>query len=77
MANLVMPIGDPRDGFFYPTITLLINSYILAHRIRISEILPWDRKAHDELFFSHLFKVFWSAHKKPKNVKILTFYLLD
>ena len=22
-----MPNGDPRDGFFYPTLTLMINSY--------------------------------------------------
>ena len=24
---LVMPIGDLRDGFFYPTLTLIIDSY--------------------------------------------------
>ena len=23
-----MPHGDPRDGFFYPTLTLMIDSYI-------------------------------------------------
>ena len=22
-----MPIGDPQDGFFYPNLTLMINSY--------------------------------------------------
>ena len=27
LATLVMPIGDPRDGFFYPTLTLMIDSY--------------------------------------------------
>ena len=27
-ASLVMPIGDPRDGFFYPTLTLMIDPYI-------------------------------------------------
>ena len=26
-ASLVMPISDPRDRFFYPTLTLLIDSY--------------------------------------------------
>ena len=26
-ASLVMPIGDPRDGFFYPTSTLMIDYY--------------------------------------------------
>ena len=24
-----MPKGDPRDGFFYPTLTLMIDSYNL------------------------------------------------
>ena len=26
-ASLVMPNGDPRDGFFYPTRTFMIDSY--------------------------------------------------
>ena len=30
MSSLVMPNGDPRDEFFYPTITLMIDSYILT-----------------------------------------------
>ena len=29
-ASLVMPNGDPGDGFFYPTLTLMIDSYILC-----------------------------------------------
>ena len=28
-TSLVMPMGDPRDGFFYPTLTLMIDTYIL------------------------------------------------
>ena len=28
-ASLMMPNGDPREGFFYPTLTLMIDSYIL------------------------------------------------
>ena len=28
-TSLVMPNCDPRDGFFYPTLTLRIDSYIL------------------------------------------------
>ena len=27
-ASLVMPNGDPRDGFFYPTLTPMVDSYI-------------------------------------------------
>ena len=26
-ASLVMPNGDPQDGFFYPTLTVMIDSY--------------------------------------------------
>ena len=26
-ASPVMPIGDPRDGFFYPTLILMMYSY--------------------------------------------------
>ena len=26
-ASLVMPNGDPRDRFFYPTLTFMIDSY--------------------------------------------------
>ena len=33
-----MPNGDPRDGFFYPTLTLMIDSYILSQG-KISDIL--------------------------------------
>ena len=28
-ASLVMQIGDPRDGFFYPILTLMMDSYNL------------------------------------------------
>ena len=28
-ASLVMSNGDPRDGLFYPTLTLMIDSYII------------------------------------------------
>ena len=28
----MMPIGDPLDKFFYPTLTLMIDTYIFAER---------------------------------------------
>ena len=28
-ASLVMPNGDPQDIFFYPTLTLMMDSYSL------------------------------------------------
>ena len=27
-----MPNGDPRDKFFYPTLTLIVDSYILLEQ---------------------------------------------
>ena len=27
----MMPNGDPRDGFFYPTLKLMIDSYNVAY----------------------------------------------
>ena len=33
-ASLVMPISDPRDGIFYPTLTLMMNSYNLLHQTK-------------------------------------------
>ena len=27
LRSLVMPIGDPQDGFSYPTLTLMIDPY--------------------------------------------------
>ena len=29
-ASLVMPKGDPPDGLFYPTLTLMMDSYNVA-----------------------------------------------
>ena len=37
-SSLVMPIGDPWDGFFYPTLILMSGSYILTQD-KISDIL--------------------------------------
>ena len=28
-AGLVMPIGDPRDGVFYPSLALMMDSYFM------------------------------------------------
>ena len=29
LASLVMPNSDPRDSFFYPILTLMIDSYVI------------------------------------------------
>ena len=33
-----MQIGDPWDRFFYPTLTLMIDSYILSQLLKTSGI---------------------------------------
>ena len=30
LASLLMPIGDPQDVFFYPTLTLMMDSYMFV-----------------------------------------------
>ena len=36
-ASLVMPNGDTRDRFFYPTLTLIINSYIPPMNVKTDQ----------------------------------------
>ena len=36
-ASLVMPNGDPRDRFFYPTLTLMIDPFNIG-RIRVNAL---------------------------------------
>ena len=45
LASLMMPNGDPLDRFLYPTLTLMIDSF-LALWIGTSEILPCVRKSY-------------------------------
>ena len=36
-----MPVGDPRDGFFYPTLTLTMDTYIhTLLRMLIFQLMP-------------------------------------
>ena len=34
-----MPNGDPRDGFFYPTLTLMMDSYYTSPASRAAEFV--------------------------------------
>ena len=45
-ASLVMLISDPWDGFFYPTLTRMIDSYMLAHQTENDNLSTWDRKSY-------------------------------
>ena len=44
-ASLVMPNGDPRDGLFYPTLTLMIDSYNFTGHVSVMGDLLY----HDQL----------------------------
>ena len=37
LASLVMPNRDPRAGFFYPTLTLMMDSYNIPKQLLYSE----------------------------------------
>ena len=39
----MMPNGDPRDRFFYPTLTLMMESYIMLQDGNQIHHLPWRR----------------------------------
>ena len=42
LASLVMPNGDPRDGFFYPTLTLMTDSYMIYQPVKCNVMqLKW------------------------------------
>ena len=44
-ASLVMPIGDPRDEFYYPTLTLMIQgSHRLENYLNIQDCLEKSLK---------------------------------
>ena len=40
-ASLMMPIGDPRDRFFYPTLTLMVDPYGLTTSEQGHEIFQY------------------------------------
>ena len=41
-----MPLGDPQDRFFYPTLTLMIDSYIIisSHGTFCEQVAVWTVK---------------------------------
>ena len=61
-ASLVITNGDPRDGFFYPTLTLMIDSYIITlfSRTRCKNI---DNK-------NVLFSVIHNEHVRNKTINL-------
>ena len=53
-VSLVMPIGDPRDGFYYPILTLMIDSYKLILSVNLDPIFMLIREV-----LCVLNKIFW------------------
>ena len=52
----MMPIGDPPDGFFYPTLILMMDSYnrtaTFSEEIRLTDKTLRCTKIHDLGLFS-------------------------
>ena len=44
-----MPIGDPQDRFFYPILTLLIDSYILVWSHKKKGGQEWKYQQNKEI----------------------------
>ena len=57
-ASLVMPISDPLDGFFYPTLTLMMDSYNLLVEME-------DRGLH--FFYLILYLLLYFAYTNGIN----------
>ena len=57
-ASLVMPNGDPQDGFYYPTLALIIDSYNLGTERKL------DSTTSDNLYkpviWTVLISICWS-----------------
>ena len=43
-----MPISDPRDGFFYPILTLMIHSYIIPILKRMAILFKEIKRIYPE-----------------------------
>ena len=50
-AILKIPNGDPRNGFFYPILTLMVDSYILS----VNEKLPVSKFRYFGKYIVQLF----------------------
>ena len=57
-ASLLMPNGDPRDGFFYPTNTLMIYTYNMSpasrrcwqiYEISTKNCVCWSNQNHEKV----------------------------
>ena len=53
-ASLVMPIGDPRDGLFYPTLTLMVDSYYNPRHVYL-QISQFSLHTRGKFKFSFFF----------------------
>ena len=76
LASLDMPNGDPRDGFFCPTLTLMMNSYSL-YIIYITELFlaNWIFDSHS--LGHHTYFFFKKVTESVPGVKLRLKYLIS
>ena len=75
-----MQIDDPRDGFFYPTLTLIMNSYFLAQdKIKVQCDLSGMRENLTlsqtmRIYSCTTVKIFGSNNFSAQFIKIISHY---
>ena len=86
-ASLEVPNGDPRDGFFYPTLRLTIDSYIITSRQHVfinifnisvrnlhSLLFHFPDKWWDKIAYC---KLFYICNELLKSVSTLFYFLFS
>ena len=69
-----MPIGDPRDDILYPTLTLIIDSYIFTGR----RTMACSKAKYDTEISSDSVKEIWcAACKSDGETNLAVKYCLD
>ena len=58
-GSLAMPNGDPRDGFFFPTLTLMIYSFIIPH---VNS--PYKTSIDERLIFYNITRCYSSVESR-------------
>ena len=77
--SLVKPIGDPQEGFFYPTFTLMMDSYIQSLHGNIVKMIMSGKSGSEfknfprKLIVNMLLKSIISINCKQFMVRNITF----
>ena len=65
-----MPNGDPRDNFFYPTLTLMIDSYNIVKKMDLKDFFDFKSLAGNVRNFdldTDRSKIRWNKNKNNET----------